>query len=104
MTQNAMVTRTQQIILVCTTAAGLALLATGLYLGLDRAEKLASVVSAAAGLGSLAVAAYQITQTRQNGSNREAPRQMQRSGDNSTNIQSGGNITFGDNNKVGGDR
>jgi hypothetical protein len=88
---------------VCSTAAvGLACLAASVYLGLDRADKVASIVSAVAGLGSLAVALYQLTQSAGSSADGSPPRQVQRGGDNSTNIQSGGSITFGDSNNVGG--
>ena len=102
----ARVTRTQRIVLISTTAVvGVVLLAVSLYLGLDRADKLASIVSAVAGVGSLAVAVFQVMQPGAGGSEASpSRRQVQRGGDNSTNIQSGGNINIGDSNKIGGDR
>ncbi|MEU2491701.1 hypothetical protein [Streptomyces sp. NPDC007883] len=99
-------TRTQRIVLISTTAVvGVVLLAASLYLGLDRTDKLASIVSAVAGVGSLAVAVFQLTQPGAGGSGApSSARQVQRGGDNSTNIQSGGNINMGDSNRLGGDR
>ncbi|MGR4850454.1 hypothetical protein [Streptomyces sp. LARHCF252] len=97
--------RTQRIMLVCATgAAGGACLVASVYLGLDRADKIASIVSAVAGLGALAVAIYQLAQSSGEQPGGSPPRQVQRGGDNSTNIQSGGNIKFGDSNNLGGDR
>jgi hypothetical protein len=105
MSQNAAMTGTQRTVLVCTTAAvGLTCLAASVYLGLDRADKIASIVSALAGLGALAAAVYQLTQPAGGRASGAPPRQVQRGGDNSTNIQSGGNVTFGDSNNLGGGR
>jgi uncharacterized membrane protein YebE (DUF533 family) len=98
-------TGAQRTVLVSTTAAlGLTCLAASVYLGLDRADKIASIISAIAGLGSLAIAVYQLTQSAGGRASGAPPRQVQRGGDNSTNIQSGGNITFGDSNDLGGGR
>ncbi|MGW7194996.1 hypothetical protein [Streptomyces chryseus] len=98
-------TRTQRIVLTSATAvAGLALLAISVYLGLDRTEKLASILSAVVGIASLSVSIYQLTRSGSSSPTAPPPSQSQRSGDNSTNIQSGGNINIGNNNKLGGDR
>ena len=104
MGQNARVTRTQRIVVVtASTTAGLALVAISVYMGLERADKVASIVSAVAGLASLAIAAYQMRHTTTNQGSSTPDRQVQRGGDNSTNIQSGGSITFGDRNNIGRD-
>lgn len=98
-------TRNQRIALIIATAvAGVGLLSISIYLGLDRADKIASILSAVAGIGSLLISTHQAVRHGSGNTAEPSPKQSQRGGDNSTNIQGGGSITIGDNNKIGRDR
>ncbi|MCD2465078.1 hypothetical protein MBT42_16080 [Streptomyces sp. MBT42] len=96
-------TQTQRSVLWGSTiAAGLLLIGLAAYLGLERADKVSSIISAAFGIAGFSLGIYQIFRNQASPGTPQTPNQTQRSGDNSTNIQSGGNLTIGDNNKIGG--
>ncbi|WP_159033044.1 hypothetical protein [Streptomyces fodineus] len=98
-------TNRQRLILWGSTAvAGLALIGLSAYLGLQKANEIAGIVSAVTGIIALALGIYQIVQGQRSTGGRPSPRQVQRGGNNSTNIQSGGDLTIGDNNQIGRDR
>ncbi|WP_237327469.1 hypothetical protein [Streptomyces sp. CBMAI 2042] len=98
-------TRNQRITLIIATGVvGVGLLSISVYLGLDRADKIASILSAIFGLSSLLISAQQAAHHRNSNTAESSPKQSQRGGDNSTNIQGGGSITIGDNNRIGRDR
>lgn len=79
---------------------GIVLVVASAYLGLEKADKLASIISAITGAGSLILAFLQFN-GREQVSSQQRPSQVQRSGNNSANIQSGGDLTIGDNNRFG---
>ncbi|MFJ7203271.1 hypothetical protein ACIQWR_07030 [Streptomyces sp. NPDC098789] len=91
-------TRRQQVLWGSVVALGLALLGLAAFLGLDRADKVFSIFSGLAGLIGIGIGIHQLQPNR---SRQPVPHQVQRAGDNSTNIQSGGDITIGNNNKFG---
>lgn len=92
-------TRTQSRILWGTTATtGLLLIGASIYLGLEKADMLSSILSGFFGLISSAIGIYQIV----NGdSSNRPPTQSQTSGNNSINIQSGQDLSIGNDNKFG---
>ncbi|MBW3357752.1 MULTISPECIES: hypothetical protein [Streptomyces] len=92
-------TRTQSRILWGATATiGLLLIGASIYLGLEKADKLSSILSGFFGLISSAIGIYQIVAGAP--SNRP-PAQSQTSGNNSVNIQSGQDLHIGNGNKFG---
>ncbi|MFE2012510.1 hypothetical protein [Streptomyces sp. NPDC059491] len=96
-------TQTQRLVLWGSTAAtGIALIGIALYFGLDKADKMASIFGAVIGTIALALGIFQILRSPASSTAAVPARQTQSSGDNSTNIQSAGNLTIGDNNKIGG--
>jgi hypothetical protein len=82
-----------------TTALGIALIAISIYLGLERAGMLGGITGSLIGLAGVAVGIQQLRSNR--GSAGEHARQIQRSGNNSINLQSGNDITIGDSNRFG---
>ncbi|MFG2354285.1 hypothetical protein [Streptomyces sp. NPDC048521] len=86
---------------------GLAMLALGIYfarLGLERANALSGILGLFIGIIGLALSLYSTLQVRS--STQSTPpqqtRMSQQSGSNSTNVQAAGDITIGNNNKLGG--
>ncbi|MYS93817.1 MULTISPECIES: hypothetical protein [Streptomyces] len=93
----------------CAILFGLTLLGLGAYfliVGLDEADKTASVVGSLTGLAGLGVSIVSLIQARGSSASRNAPsvRQSQQSGTRSTNIQSAGDLTIGDMNRLGGEK
>ncbi|MFE1299868.1 hypothetical protein ACFW6K_20680 [Streptomyces sp. NPDC058733] len=86
---------------------GIVMLALGIYfvrLGLARANALSGVLGLFVGIIGLALSGYSVMQARSS-SQSASPRQVrmsQQGGNNSTNIQAAGDMTIGDNNKLGG--
>ncbi|MFJ9261085.1 hypothetical protein ACIRP4_12570 [Streptomyces bacillaris] len=92
-------THTQSRILWGTTAMiGLFLIGASIYLGLEKADMLSSILSGLFGLVSSATGIYQMINPN---STVRPPSQSQRSGNNSINIQSGQDLNIGNNNKFG---
>lgn len=98
-----MTTTHRTVLWSCAAGAGLLLIGASFYLGLDKADKVSSITSGLLGIATFALSIYQLIETRR-GNDSQAPNQTQRGGNNSTNIQSGGNLTIGDNNKIGDSR
>ncbi|MGA5442726.1 hypothetical protein ACPCKW_24850 [Streptomyces griseoincarnatus] len=101
-------TRSQRIaIWALATSFGLACLGLGIYLakiGLEKANQVSGIVGLFVALAGLAISVWGAINTRTamqspNRSGGEPLRQSQRSGDNSKNIQAGGDINFGDSNR-----
>ncbi|WP_369386219.1 hypothetical protein AB5J72_00195 [Streptomyces sp. CG1] len=93
----------------CAIVVGLTLAALGIYfltVGLDKADKTASVAGSLIGLAGLGVSIFGLVLARSTTSGRASPqvRQSQQSGAKSTNIQSAGDLTIGDRNRLSGDR
>ncbi len=82
-----------------TLCIGVLLIGVAIYIGLDQADKLASVVSAIGGLIAIALAIYQLWIGPSGGSTPTG--QTQQGGDNSINLQAGNDLTIGDNGKFG---
>lgn len=82
-----------------TAALGSALLIISVYLGLEKASMLGGIVGAFFGLLGIAIGIYQLRSTH--GGSTTSPRQIQRSGNNSINLQSGNDLTIGNDNKFG---
>jgi hypothetical protein len=82
-----------------TAALGMALVIISIYLGLEKASMLGGITGSLLGLLGAAIGIHQLRSAR--GTPSEHPRQIQRSGNNSINLQSGNDLTIGDNNKFG---
>lgn len=82
-----------------TAALGVALLIVSVYLGLEKASMLGGIVGAFFGLLGIAIGIYQLRSTP--GGSTGSPRQIQRSGNDSVNLQSGNDLTIGDSNTFG---
>ncbi|WP_139062035.1 MULTISPECIES: hypothetical protein [Streptomyces] len=82
-----------------TAALGAALLIVSAYLGLEKASMLGGIIGAFFGLLGIAIGIYQLRSTHDGSS--ASPRQIQRSGNDSINLQSGNDLTIGNNNKFG---
>ncbi|MCQ1575946.1 hypothetical protein [Streptomyces parvus] len=92
-------TRTQSRILWGSTATiGLLLIGASIYLGLEKADMLSSILSGFFGLISATIGIYQIAT---GDSSNRPPTQSQTSGNNSINIQSGQDLHIGNDNKFG---
>jgi hypothetical protein len=84
---------------------GVAVAIGGVYFfigGLDKADKLGSVIGSLAAIIGLGLSTYSVLQVRNNAKLRvraRSIRQNQASGNSSTNIQAAGDLTIGDNNK-----
>lgn len=81
-----------------TVTIGLLLIGASIYLGLEKADMLSSILSGFFGLISSAIGIYQIATG--NPSNNPST-QSQTSGNNSINIQSGQDLHIGNDNKFG---
>ncbi|MCF3137050.1 hypothetical protein [Streptomyces olivochromogenes] len=86
---------------------GLVTLGLGVYfikVGLDQANQVAGILGLFVSIAGLLLSAYSVIQVSSAArvGNSGATRMTQSSGSNSTNIQSTGDITIGDNNKMGG--
>ncbi|MFE1909359.1 hypothetical protein ACFW96_37685 [Streptomyces gardneri] len=93
-------TTTQRLIWGGTTLIGILIVGASIRLGLERASMLGGILGSIFGLLAVSVGVYQLTQSRQ-GAQNPPPRQVQRGGENSINIQSGNDLTIGDSNKFG---
>ncbi|WP_329208334.1 hypothetical protein OG257_16010 [Streptomyces sp. NBC_00683] len=82
-----------------TAALGIALLIISIYLGLEKASMLAGIAGAFFGLLGATFGIYQLRNAQNNPTG--GPRQVQRSGNDSINLQSGNDLTIGDDNKFG---
>ncbi len=104
-------TRVQRMLLwggLITTGVGLLVL--GIYffhMGLEQSSQISGIIGAFTGILGIAISAWGVAlargaanppSARPQGSN---IRQSQQSGNNSTNIQSGGDLTIGDRNEIG---
>lgn len=69
--------------------------------GLDKADKMASIASSIVGIAALAASIYAILRAHSSAHQQSsgAPRQVQKSGENSINLQAGNDIQIGDNNR-----
>jgi hypothetical protein len=86
-----------------TTVTGLLIVGASILLGLEKASMLGGILGSILGLLSAAIGIYQIMHDGNQRSQRQAstPRQVQRSGNQSINIQSGNDVSIGDNNRFG---
>lgn len=90
-------TSTQRFILWGSTVAlGITLVVVSVVLGFEKASMLGGILGALVGLASVAVGIHQLRTSRATAN--PSPHQVQRSGNNSVNIQSGNDLTIGDNN------
>ncbi|WP_344832336.1 hypothetical protein [Actinocorallia longicatena] len=78
-----------------------------IYIGIDNSDKLGSAIACLATLIGLGITVYSSFQarnianpSRQRGGQASNIRQTQSGGDNSSNIQSAGDVSFGDNNQI----
>ncbi|MGW6839632.1 hypothetical protein [Streptomyces sp. NPDC054958] len=89
----------RRLIFGATVVAGLGLLALSAYLGLEKADKAASIASAIFGLIGVALGAYQLL--TQQGASRATTSQSQTGGDGAINIMGGNDVNIGDRNTFG---
>lgn len=95
---NGSMTSTQRLILWGSTVAlGVALVVVGVFLGLEEASMLGGILGAIAGMTGVIIGTYQLRNVR--ATPNATPRQSQRSGNNSVNIQSGNDLNIGDSNR-----
>ncbi|WP_329277890.1 hypothetical protein [Streptomyces sp. NBC_01451] len=86
---------------------GLISVGLGIYfikIGMDRASELSGILGLFISISGLAISIYSVTQARSSRHAAQAGnvRMTQTSGNNSTNIQSAGDVNIGDNNTLGG--
>ncbi|MEV5283599.1 hypothetical protein [Streptomyces sp. NPDC052811] len=85
--------------------AGLAMIGLGAYfvhVGLDKSNTISGILGLFVSIAGLAISVFSTIQGRAAlPASRGQIRMSQQSGNNSTNIQSGGNMQIGDNNKFG---
>ena len=86
---------------------GLVALGLGVYfikVGLDRANQVAGILGLFVSIAGLLLSGYSVIQASSavRAGNSSGARMTQSSGNNSTNIQATGDITIGDNNRMGG--
>jgi hypothetical protein len=94
--------RTRWLLVASTGAVVAAVGSYFLRVGLDRSNQVSGIIGAFVGIIGLSLSVYSIIQSRRSsGQPRPTIRMSQRSGNNSTNIQAGGDLRIGDRNKIG---